>query len=679
MSQFTFPIDDQGQNLIFKKIFETSPNGIIILDSKGIIVEQNKSISDIFGVKLSANVNLLEHPSFKDNGISDQIHKMVQGESLYFSDIWLDLKKIENNPKKENICLAIIAFKVENLYIFELQDVTVINNFQDTIHNTEKIYKKIYEQAADVIFSISLSNGKISSINGAGLKLIGYSIDEIIGMSYKDLIATDSAVLIDDLISRSDKVELGNNYHEIIIYTKAKEHLLGEINLQFLYHDSKPIEVLGFLRNISSKFYKMEESYTRDKLESIGTLAAGIAHDFNNILAALLGNVSLALEEDDIDVIKSILIETESNIVRAKNITHQLLTFAKGGKPIKKKDSITSLISNVAVSVLAGSKSKCHLVFDEKMWPCNIDSEQMMHAIGNIIINADQSMPNGGNINISFHNVDLFKDPKHFQFLKRKTNINKGKYIEISITDEGNGIPLKYQSRIFDPYFTTKKKGSGLGLTSSISIIKKHQGYLFFETDFSEDNHGTTFYILIPIEDDKKIAQKAPKETFLEEHKKIIPNDKISLPIHKEIQKKAIKSSKIKKPEINITNRDQQILILEDDPSISKILSKMLKRLNYIPVITEEGKDTVEEYIRSLEMNAKYKLLIMDLTIPGAMGGKEAIEILKEIDPDIRAIVSSGYSNDPVMANPTEYGFIDFLKKPFTLTELKDILIKSFK
>ncbi|WP_371801721.1 PAS domain S-box protein [Candidatus Lokiarchaeum ossiferum] len=625
------------------EFFALNPLGLLIVDSVGNIVNFNQSFRDIFGVFHMKSYNLFQDMNFRNIGIIEHISSLNHGESAKFNDIWINPQKIDPMSNKSSICVFIRVFKIQTYFALQFQDITFSRNIEESIIDTELRYKRIFERSSDVVFSVHLDDGTISSINEAGLNLTGYRIDEILGISFKEFIAPNSIEFLTDLIQQKQKGLATQDYHEIEIISKSGEKFLGEVNLQFIYQDQEATEVLGFLRHISQSQKVTLERIKQERLESIGNLAGGIAHDFNNILASLLGNVSLALEENNLEDIKSILRETESGIMRAKNLTYQLLTFSKGGKPVKSNVSITQLISSTAIFALRGSKSKCTLDFDEKMWDCYVDSNQISQVIGNIVINADQSMSKGGEIILSFHNFDTKTNFLRYQEIQKKINLLPGKYIEIMIQDHGTGIPKDIQSRIFEPYFSTKSSGSGLGLATAYSIVKGHNGYIYFISSTAPETHGTTFYIYLPV-----ISEG-------------LSSNSVSPP--------KSKSSK--------STSNKTILVLEDDPSIQKILVKMFKHLKHHAIFTDDGKDTILKYKEAKSSENPVDLLIMDLTIPGAMGGKETIVLLKEFDPNVKAIVSSGYSNDPIMADPISYGFIGVLKKPFTLQQLKDIINRS--
>jgi CheY-like chemotaxis protein len=356
----------------------------------------------------------------------------------------------------------------------------------------------------------------------------------------------------------------------------------------------------------------------------VGLLAGGIAHDFNNILTTILGNVSMAKTQvKPEDEIFDLLNEAETASIRAQTLTKQLLIFAKGGAPLKETASVVDIVKESCGFVLRGSKSRCDFSIAEDLWPAEVDAGQISQVINNIVINANQAMPEGGIIQVAAENLII--DDKH------GLPVNLGKYIRISITDQGVGIAKKHLLNIFDPYFTTKQEGSGLGLATTYSIIKKHGGHITVESTLGE---GTIFHIYLPASD------------------KVVPE----------------------KEEVKLIKGHGRILVMDDEASLRKMVGIMLGNLGYEAEFAKDGAEAIRMVKEAKETEKTYDAVILDLTIPGGMGGKEAINKLLEIDPDVKAIVSSGYSDDPVLSNFHEYGFKGMMPKPFESRSLGKVL-----
>lgn len=392
--------------------------------------------------------------------------------------------------------------------------------------------------------------------------------------------------------------------------------------------DGKIVGTVIVFRDITEKQQMEHERLKAQKLESIGLLAGGIAHDFNNLLMAIMGNISLAkIEAEGDEKLVDRLTAAERACLQSKNLTHQLLTFSKGGAPIKKTTSMVGIIKDTAEFALRGSNVRCQFLIADSLWQVEADEGQISQVIQNLIINAMQAMPDGGTITVSAENISL------------ETNttlpLPAGRYVKVVVKDHGVGIPMENLSKIFDPYFTTKKKGSGLGLAAAYSIVKKHEGFISVE---SEVGVGSTFTIYLPATT-KSVAPAMP-------------------------------------PSATAASGHGRILVMDDEQIIRDVTGHILRRLGYEAAFAKDGEEAITAYQQAMAENRPFQAVIMDLTIPGGMGGKEAIKRLREIDPNIKAIVSSGYSNDPVMSNFTEYGFRGCVAKPYNVQELSLTLQK---
>jgi two-component system cell cycle sensor histidine kinase/response regulator CckA len=385
--------------------------------------------------------------------------------------------------------------------------------------------------------------------------------------------------------------------------------------------------------DISDRKIMEEEIAKVQKLESIGILAGGIAHDFNNFLTGIIGNISLAkLKLDPKNEAYEILTESEKAAHSAKSLTHQLLTFSKGGVPIKEKASIEDLIRESTNFVLVGSNIKCEFDFQKDLWDVHIDIGQMNQVINNIILNASEAMPRGGKITIKAENIEIGR--------QRKIPLEKGKYVKVTIRDTGIGILKEHLSKIFDPFFTTKRKGSGLGLSTVFSIIQKHKGYVYAD---SETGIGTSFYIYLPV------VVEPEKETEPEEEKKQFAKD------------------------------EGRVLIMDDKSFIRKAAQRALNLFGFEVNGAEDGEEAIMMYKEAIEKGTPYNVVILDLTIPGAMGGLKTLKELRKINPEVKAVVSSGYSDDPVMSDHVKFGFDAIIKKPYEYTELAEVVKNLIK
>jgi CheY-like chemotaxis protein len=382
------------------------------------------------------------------------------------------------------------------------------------------------------------------------------------------------------------------------------------------------------------------------KLESVGVLAGGIAHDFNNSLQAILGNISLAgLHASSNNGIQEYLNEARDAVLQSRGLTQQLLTFSKGGEPVKKAVSVSELIMNSTKLALSGSNVRCEFNIPDCRCVVEVDKGQINQVFNNLFINAYQAMPKGGIIKVSAEHYNVEE--------KDVLPLQQGRYVKITIEDHGTGISQKNLQKIFDPYFTTKKNGSGLGLATCYSIIKQHDGHITVE---SEIRVGTTFQIYLPASR-KEIQEKS----VLGETKRVCP-----APVEEEDKEKPIVSK-------------GKVLIMDDEYVIRTILSKQLRHLKYEVEAVEEGSEAIRLYERASRAGNPFDAVVIDLTITCGMGGKETIKRLLEIDPEVKAIIVSGYADDPIMANHQKYGFRGVLPKPHEIHELDEALQKVMK
>ena len=422
--------------------------------------------------------------------------------------------------------------------------------------------------------------------------------------------------------------------HTALIARDGSVRSIADSGAPIRDRDSEIIGVVLVFRDITNEKKMEEELLKVRKLESVGVLAGGIAHDFNNILSGILGNIELAgyrVAREDSETL-SLLREAEKATKRATKLTGQLLTFSKGGDPIREVADLPELITESADFVLRGSRIVCSYDFPEQLWRAEVDGGQISQVIQNIILNAKHAMPEGGTIAISCTNV-------HDAAMEALLSVDNGNYVRISLQDTGIGIPREILNKIFDPYFTTKQEGSGLGLAICHSIINKHDGHLLVD---SVPGKGTTFTIYLPAvpEADDKVEDRPEKTS-------------------------AVQAARV--------------MVMDDEEMLRALASSQLLILGHEPILVADGEQAINRYQELQDSGIPVDLVIMDLTIPGGMGGEEAVGKLLQLDAGARIIVASGYSNDPVIANYQEYGFCAAITKPFDLAELSRAIESALK
>ncbi len=547
----------------------------------------------------------------------------ITGAVLSIVDI-TDLVNIEDELKKHQNELEKIV--VERTLRLQENEAKYRLLLEESQLQTE-LYRSLLHSSSDGIIVYDTS-GRVKYVNPTFTEIFGWSLEELRDQRIPFLPESEREESMRHILAL---INDGTPCQAFRTKRLTRDGRMVDINLsasRYADHLGKPAGMLVILSNISKQVAVEKEALKARKLESVGVLAGGIAHDFNNILGAILGNISLAQTYTDAgSELHKILTDSEKATLRAKDLTQQLLTFAKGGEPIKKVTELKAIIKDSTEFVLRGSNVKCEFDFTTDLKPAKIDAGQISQVIQNIIVNADQAMPTGGSIKVKAGNININNTDK--------TRLKPGVYSKITITDQGCGIPLQILDKIFDPYFTTKNGNSGLGLAITHSIIKKHNGSISIETETDPGlNPGSTFTILLPATEQKLVPDITDPET-----------DKIE-------------------PD-NIT-----ILIMDDEVMISNLLEKILQTKGFKTLTAANGQDALKIYQESAVAGNKISLTIMDLTVPGGMGGMEATEKLLKIDPQAKVIVSSGYANDPIMANFKDYGFKAALGKPFRMQEL---------
>lgn len=471
--------------------------------------------------------------------------------------------------------------------------------------------------------------GTVILINKVAERLTGWRQDEARGRTLREVFPVkddrtgeDITCPIEQVLRTGRPCELQEN--AVLIARDGRRHLVADSVAPILDRDSTVTGAVLVFRDITER-KKLEERVVRsEKIESLGVLAGGIAHDFNNLLSSVIANIDVGLRFAGTDGgVRESLERAQKASTKAKELTQQLLTFSKGGAPVKRLASIAELIRDTADFVTRGTNVQCLYDLPPDLWNAEVDEGQISQVIQNLVINAVQAMPQGGTIQISAGNREIGG--------AAPVELPAGNYVVMMVRDHGCGIPRGHLSRIFEPYFTTKPGGSGLGLATTYSIVKQHDGLIDVE---SEEGAGTSFFLYLP-------ASLA-----------------------------AVQQSDHPVPSLPSKGSSGRILVMDDDDLIRETAGVLLGLLGYDAAFATDGDRCLELYREALRSGRPFAAVIMDLTVPGGKGGKSTIPQLLELDPGARAIVSSGYSTDAVMANYADYGFAGLVVKPYTIEDL---------
>ncbi|MEW6380171.1 MAG: PAS domain S-box protein [bacterium] len=505
-------------------------------------------------------------------------------------------------------------------------DITRYKKVEEALRESEAEYSTLVNQARDGIAIIQ--DGTFQFANNALGSMSGYTVQELRDKPFLDLLTPECREMASQRHASHLAGEKVPAVYEAKLKGKDGVTRDVEFSISVIRYYGKPA-IMAIARDITERKRVEEELQRVQKLESIGILAGGIAHDFNNLLTAIAGNLSYGkLYVKTAGEAYESLTDAEAACQQAKNLTQHLLTFSKGGEPIKATTSVSDLIKDVVSLAQCGSNVRFELSLPDDLWWAEIDKGQVRQAVSNLLINADQAMSEGGIVSIQAENV-LMSD-------NNRLSLKPGRYVKLSIRDQGTGIRNEHLQKIFDPYFTTKQNRSGLGLSTAYAIIKKHAGYISVE---SEVGVGTIFSIYLPASE---------REIF------------------------TVYSVAEEKPPIG----RRKVLFMDDQKIIRDMVRRMLTHLKYEVEMASEGDEAIELFKKARESKKPFHAVILDLTIPGGKGGKEVIQKLREIDPQVKAIVSSGYSNDPVMSDYARYGFSGVVVKPYDFDELSETLAR---
>ena len=472
------------------------------------------------------------------------------------------------------------------------------------------------------------TTGRITAFNRAAAALTGWSAGDAIGEQVGVVLRAPEPAR-----SKARVALPKGSQHTVersIIARDGVRKRIRQRTISLVDGSGRPRGELWIVNGVGERAVFDADRLDAEKLDSIAMLASGVAHDFNNVLAALLNNVTLAkMVSTRSDPVFPRLADMERITLRAQGLTRQLLTFARGGEPERRAVEVRAMLEQAVGFALAGSGARSELSLPQDLWAVDCDSGQIAHAVSAIVVNAAEAMPAGGVVRISAENVTATADTAFPP--------TPGRYVRLSFHDRGAGIAADHLDKVFDPYFTTKPNRSGLGLPSVYSIMKKHEGYIDVESDVGV---GTTFHLYLA-------ATDRPQTTAESEP----PAEKATRPL--------------------------TILLMDDDEEMRQSAGDLLSRLGHTVTLARDGAEAVALYETALAAGMPFDAVILDLTVAGGVGGREAIRRLRALDPDVKALLSSGYSNNEVVASFAKYGFRGVLPKPYRLLDLRRALDRA--
>ncbi len=621
----------------WRNLFENSIEGVFTVNLAGVITAANSALIEMSGYPWQEVIGA-SYIKFCSPHKAEEIYKTYN--SLYRTGVPIDnftySMYTKNGTERKVEGYVTVLRRQGRIVGFQgtLRDLTERLRAEEALAEEKERLAVTLKSIGDGVITTDIG-GKVVLINKAAEALTGFSQSEAGGRPLSEvfrIISQTTRLACEDpvkkIIDSAGMIEIESD--TILIAKDGTERIVADSGSPIKDRDSNIIGVVLVFRDVTEKKRIEDELRKTQKLESLGILAGGIAHDYNNILTAIMANISLAKTYTQKgEKIYDRLEKMEKASIMAGRLNHQLLTFSRGGVPVKETVIVSEFIRDSVTFALGGSTIPCEFQIAEDLKPVEADIGQISQVFNNIVINAHQAMPDGGTLAVSAENVTISDEDV--------LPIANGDYILVTITDKGQGIPPENLEKIFDPFFTTKEKGSGLGLSISYSIVKNHDGHIGVR---SKVGTGTTFMIYLPVSGSAHIRGN---------------------PV-------AVK---------NVRGKGN-VLIMDDEEAIRDVAYTMLIGLGYEADTARDGREAIEKFTRAAQAGMPFDLVIMDLTIKGGMGGIETIRRLRVIDPSVRAVVSSGYSNDPIMADFRAHGFVGVLIKPYgiaTITEVLDTVL----
>ncbi|MBK5277070.1 MAG: PAS domain S-box protein [Desulfuromonadales bacterium] len=611
----------------FRSFVENANDIVFALTSTGEFIYVSPNWTDVFGYEVSETVGRSFVPF---------VHPDDVPASFAFMQQVFETGQKQSGVEYRVLCKngAYLWYKA-NASLLKDPDtdaVSLIGIGRDITERkqSEDKFSSVFHGSPDAIILSRFHDGMVLDVNQSFTRITGYTADQVIGKTSHELGVwndyNERAQFVAGVIKHGEMKCFEANFK-----TRDGSMLLGQVSGRTIEIDGI-LCLLSIIRDITEREYILKELIKAQKLESISVLAGGIAHNFNNVLTGVIGYISYAKKHlGESGKVLQILDAAEKSSYRAASIARQLLTFSQGDLSVRKTISVDSLVQESVSLFLSGSNIKGDIDCASQQ-TISVDSQQISQAFNNIVLNAIHSMPDGGTLKVRVNSISL-NDNNIF-------SLKPGKYVKIVFKDSGCGINKDALAKVFDPYFTTKDSGTGLGLSTTYSIISKHDGHIDIA---SEVGKGTAVTILLPV---------SPKKLIDDENFEGCAAD---------------------------GQTDGSILVMDDEEMIRTLMEKMLSDLGYEVTTCSDGEEAAALYKEFRDAGKTFSLVILDLSIPNGVGGIETAQRILGLDPQARLIASSGYSNDPVIVGFREFGFCGSIAKPFSINELDDAIKNVFK
>ena len=625
-------LDLQGK---FHTVFHESLDVMLVLDATGSIRHANRAVTRTMGYDerhLVGEFFTVLWPEQEKPAVKSLLDRVQDKGSMLYSG---SFRRFDGSVCPMDLQANRVPWGNEEAVIVTLRDVSDRQRAEQRLADEKEQLTVTLRSMGDGVITTDVFNNVVL-LNGAAEQLTGWTQTEARGKPLGEVLSlqadkenTVGGEVWQEALKSDEAISM---HRQILSKDRAgRWHTLALKAAPIASHDGSHSGTVTVFRDITLEQKAEEELQKASKLESVALMAGGIAHDFNNMLTAILGHLSLAKVTDVPP--REVLATVEKACLYATDLTRQLMTFAKGSNPVRRSENLAEIVDESVRFALHGTNMRCRFDLERDLPPVELDRGQINQVINNLVINAVQASPDGGILHVAASQIEVGKE-------ERIATLKAGNYVRLSIRDQGAGISPENLARIFDPYFTTKTTGSGLGLATSYSIIKKHGGLIRVESALGA---GTTFMIYLP-------ASQMPGT-----------NSAVSEPSSTGTLRELAPGSR-------------RILFMDDEEILQELVSAMLEHLGYEVVCAAHGEEAIERYTAAHQAGRPFDVVIVDLTVPGGMGGHEAVRQLQKIDPQVKAVVSSGYSNDPIMAEYEQHGFAGVIAKPYQMAELSNVL-----